>query len=224
MNQCRPNQSWKNLLSEEKQQPYFRQILQKISEQRRQGKIIYPGDDHIFEAFRLTPLNELKVVLLGQDPYHGPSQAHGLCFSVLPGTKPPPSLQNIFKELHNDMGCAMPVNGSLVNWAKQGVLLLNTLLTVEQNKPQSHLNLGWERFTDRVISLISQHCPHIVFILWGANAQRKSSLIDGDRHTLLKAPHPSPLSAYRGFFECKHFSRCNRALIKHHQQVIDWCL
>ncbi len=224
MQQNVPIKNWKDLLSEEKKQPCFQQILQRISTLRRQGKIIYPADNQIFEAFKLTPLEQLRVVLLGQDPYHGPGQAHGLCFSVLPGTKPPPSLQNIFKELRDDVGCALPENGSLVHWAKQGVLLLNTLLSVEQNKPQSHLTLGWEQFTDRVITLISQHCPHVVFLLWGANAQRKSKLIDAQRHTLLKAPHPSPLSAYRGFFGCRHFSLCNQSLIDHQQSPINWCL
>lgn len=224
MNQNLPIDSWKKLLGDEKQKHYFQQILQQISLQRQQGKVIYPPDNQIFEAFKLTPLNKLKVVILGQDPYHGPSQAQGLCFSVSPGTKSPPSLQNIFKELRDDLGCTVPTNGSLINWAQQGVLLLNTLLTVEQNKPQSHLPLGWEQFTDRVISLISEHQTHVVFLLWGANAQRKAKLIDENRHTVLKAPHPSPLSSYRGFFGCRHFSKCNQALIKHHQQPIDWCL
>ncbi len=216
--------TWTNLLTAEKEKKYFKHILHQIAKQRLQGKIIYPPDNKIFEAFRLTPLSGLKVVILGQDPYHGPDQAHGLCFSVLKGVRPPPSLQNIFKELHDDLGCTRPPQGRLDHWAKQGVLLLNTMLSVEAGKPQSHANLGWEQFTDRVISLINENCQHVVFLLWGSNAQKKFRLLDTARHTIFKAPHPSPLSSYRGFFGCQHFSKCNKALLAHQQNPVAWCL
>jgi len=215
---------WKDLLAQEKQQPYFKEILHQIKSQRIQGKIIYPPDAQIFEAFRLTPLQKLKVIILGQDPYHGPNQAHGLSFSVVKGVKKPPSLQNILKELHQDLGFDIPKSGQLDKWALQGVLLLNTYLSVEAGNPQSHANLGWLKFTDKVICLLNGHCEHLVYILWGAHAQKKIPLIDTTRHSIIKSPHPSPLSAHRGFFNSHPFSKANDALRKHGQEIIDWSL
>lgn len=217
-------QSWSQILSHEKQQPYFQEALDLVSASRNKGLIIFPDDQHIFEAFKLTPLENLKVVILGQDPYHNPGQAHGLCFSVAKGIAIPPSLKNIYKELNQDLGCTIPEHGFLQSWATQGVLLLNTVLTVEAGKPQSHQNFGWQQFTDQVIRLINQHCQHVVFFLWGANAQRKAQFIDSERHSILTAPHPSPLSSYRGFFGCKHFSMANQYLKQHNKLAINWCI
>lgn len=211
--------SWSDLLAEEKQQPYFQKVMQRVEDEREQGKVIYPPKDLVFNAFKLTPLDKLKVVILGQDPYHGPGQAHGLCFSVPQGVPPPPSLKNIFKALQHDFPHYQPPQyGDLSDWAEQGVLLLNTVLTVEQGLAGSHAKWGWERFTDQVIAQINAHCEGIVFLLWGAHAQKKGALIDRERHHVLTAVHPSPLSAHRGFLTCGHFRRANELL----DQPIDW--
>jgi len=216
--------NWKTLLKDEKEKDYFRDILSFIEKERAAGKVIYPRNSDIFNAIAYTPFSELKVVIIGQDPYHGPGQAHGLCFSVKPGTAFPPSLINIFRELQNDLGMETPLSGCLEKWARQGVLLLNAILTVEEGKPQSHSKLGWERFTDRIIEEINNRKNGVVFLLWGAFAQKKGEIIDKKRHYVLHAPHPSPLSANRGFFGCKHFSKCNEILKGQGERPIDWTL
>lgn len=213
---------WHSLLGDEKEQPYFQKIMATLQQQRSQGKTIYPAQKDIFNALRLTPFADVKVVIIGQDPYHGPRQAHGLSFSVLPGVVPPPSLQNIFLELKNDLNLQIPKQGCLEKWAKQGVLLLNATLTVEAGNPQSHAKLGWQTFTDKVISSLNNHEKGIVFLLWGASAQQKSPLITNPQHFILCAPHPSPLSAHRGFLGCKHFSKANELLRKAGREIIDW--
>jgi len=214
--------SWSDLIGAEKEKPYFKNVMQFVRSERAKGKSIYPPHEQIFAAFEHTTADQVKAVILGQDPYHGPGQAHGLCFSVNKGVPFPPSLRNIFQELHSDLGLPIPAHGDLTAWAKQGVLLLNTVLTVEQGKPQSHQNMGWEQFTDTVIQSLNQLERSIVFLLWGASAQKKARLIDTSKHHVLKAPHPSPLSAHRGFFGCKHFSRCNEILVKQGEQPINW--
>jgi len=197
--------------------------LAHVASERAAGKVVYPPDADVFNAFKLTQLETLKVVILGQDPYHGPNQSHGLCFSVLKGNKIPPSLRNIYKELAADIrNFEPPSHGDLSHWAEQGVLLLNTVLTVEQAQAHSHKKIGWEQFTDGVISTINRECENLIFLLWGAPAQKKSALIDEKRHTILTAVHPSPLSAYRGFFGCKHFSKTNQILNSQGKQAIDW--
>jgi uracil-DNA glycosylase len=184
---------------------------------------VFPAEQQVFSAFDATPFEQVKVVILGQDPYHGPDQAHGLCFSVLPGIKPPPSLANMYKELVQDIaGFSIPEHGYLMPWAEQGVLLLNTVLTVEQGQAHSHKHLGWEQFTDKVIDEINQHREGVVFLLWGAHAQKKGKSIDKTRHHVLHAPHPSPLSAHRGFFGCQHFSRTNELLTSMGKTPINW--
>ena len=214
---------WHDVIGAEKQQPYFQQTLQFVEAERQAGKIIYPPAKDVFNAFRLTEFNQVKVVILGQDPYHGPNQAHGLCFSVLPGVKTPPSLVNIYKELAQDIpGFHIPNHGYLKSWAEQGVLLLNTVLTVEQGKAHSHANSGWEKFTDRVIDVLNQQREGIVFLLWGSHAQKKGAMINRQQHHVLTAPHPSPLSAHRGFLGCKHFSMTNHILTQQGNPVIDW--
>ena len=217
-------QSWKAELEEEFQQPYFEGIVNFLKVEKQKGKIIYPPGPLIFNAFTETPFNKLKVVILGQDPYHNPGQAHGLSFSVPFGVPPPPSLVNIFKEIKEDLGFTPPNNGNLEKWAKQGVLLLNASLTVEANTPMSHSAIGWHHFTDSVIRHISQNKEHIVFILWGKFAQGKEPLIDKNKHLILKAAHPSPLSAYNGFYGCKHFSKTNQWLKEKGINTIDWSL
>jgi uracil-DNA glycosylase len=216
--------SWQDVLGTEKEQAYFQAALDYVKNQRRAGKIIYPEHENIFQALKLTPFDQVKVVILGQDPYHGPKQAHGLCFSVQEGVPPPPSLKNIFQELKNDLGIEIPTHGNLEKWAKQGVLLLNTCLTVESGKPQSHANIGWEKFTDKIIQVINEHKTGVIFLLWGAPAQRKAELIDQTKHKILKAPHPSPLSAHRGFLGCRHFSKTNHLLREMGKTEIDWAL
>lgn len=216
--------SWKTKLASTKQSDYFVRCLQKVAEQRALGKTVYPPKDKVFEAFRLCDLSDIKVVILGQDPYHGPKQAHGLCFSVNKGIPLPPSLKNIYQELHSDLNIELPPHGDLTTWAKQGVFLLNTVLTVEASNANSHRDYGWLQFTDEVIKIISDSLDHVVFLLWGSPAQRKQILVDSNKHTILTAPHPSPLSAYRGFFGCKHFSRANEALVRHNQPPINWAL
>jgi len=214
--------TWKEVLAGEREEPYFVELMQFIEKQRAAGRVIYPKNSDIFNALQLTSFESVKVVIIGQDPYHGPNQAHGLCFSVLPGVPPPPSLQNIFKEISSDVGASRPSHGCLLNWAKQGVLLLNAVLTVEANKPQSHGGLGWERFTDRIIYELNKRKDNLVFLLWGAFAQKKGEGIDPARHFILKAPHPSPFSANRGFLGCKHFSKTNEFLKSHQLASIDW--
>lgn len=216
--------TWQELLADEKKQPYFKNILQFLEKEKNAGKIIYPKSADIFNAFKYTPFSEVKVVILGQDPYHGPNQAHGLCFSVQKGVTPPPSLKNIFIELHQDVGVNIPKHGCLEAWAKQGVFLLNTVLTVEAGKAHSHANIGWERFTDKVISIINEQKTGVIFLLWGTPAQRKMQLIDKQRHHVLTAVHPSPLSAHRGFFGCRHFSKTNTLLRQMGKPEIDWRL
>lgn len=214
--------SWKKILFDEFQKPYFSE-LKEFLVQEKQKYTIYPKGSHIFAAFDNTPFDKVKVVILGQDPYHGASQAHGLAFSVNEGIPHPPSLQNIFKELRDDIGCDIPVSGNLSSWAKEGVFLLNTVLSVRASEANSHKNRGWEIFTDSVIRLLSSKKQNLVFILWGSPAGAKSSLIDDSRHLILKSPHPSPLSSYRGFFGSKPFSKTNTYLISHNIEPINWC-
>lgn len=215
--------TWHDVLAEEKEKPYFVETLAMVANERAAGKVIYPPQKDVFNAFRLTELGEVKVVILGQDPYHGPHQAHGLSFSVLPGVAVPPSLVNIYKELVTDIpGFERPAHGFLESWARQGVMLLNTVLTVEAGKAHSHARFGWETFTDNVIAAINEHREGVVFLLWGSHAQKKGSIIDPKRHHVLKAPHPSPLSAHRGFFGCGHFSKTNQLLEEQGEQPIDW--
>ncbi|MDF7666919.1 uracil-DNA glycosylase [Orbaceae bacterium ESL0727] len=215
--------TWHDVIGAEKEKDYFQQIMQFVATQRAEGKTIYPPAHDVFNAFRFTPFSEIKVVILGQDPYHGPNQAHGLSFSVLPGIKPPPSLVNIYKELSNDIdGFVTPNHGYLASWATQGVLLLNTVLTVEAGQAHSHAKIGWETFTDQVIAAINEHLQGVVFLLWGSPAQKKGQFIDRQKHHVLTAVHPSPLSAHRGFFGCKHFSQANQIIVQEGKTAIDW--
>jgi uracil-DNA glycosylase len=217
--------TWQDYIQAEKQQPYFQAILDYVSAERAAGKSVFPADDDVFNAFSATAFDDVKVVILGQDPYHGPNQAHGLCFSVLPGVKTPPSLVNIYKELAQDInGFQIPMHGYLQSWAEQGVLLLNTVLTVEQGKAHSHSKIGWETFTSNVIDALNQKRDGVVFLLWGAHAQKKGQFIDREKHHVLEAPHPSPLSARRGFFGCGHFSKTNQLLLQQGDKSIDWNL
>ncbi len=218
--------TWHDVIGCEKQQDYFQQTIRYVEQQRASGKTIFPPEADVFNAFKATEFNRVKVVILGQDPYHGPNQAHGLCFSVLPGIKTPPSLVNMYKELAQDIeGFEIPQHGYLQSWAEQGVLLLNTVLTVEQGQAHSHAKTtGWETFTDRVIEAINQHNSGVVFLLWGSHAQKKGRFIDRNKHHVLAAPHPSPLSAHRGFLGCKHFSQANILLEQQGLQAIDWRL
>ena len=215
-------ETWSSLLSKEKTATYFRYILSFINKQRSEGKIIFPENQEIFNAFRYCSLSTLKVVILGQDPYHDTNQAHGLAFSVNKGVSLPPSLANLYKELQNDLNIKMPCHGSLIDWAKQGVFLLNTILTVEAHNAGSHANIGWELFTDKVIEKININKRNVVFMLWGRCAQKKQFLIEQSEHCILKASHPSPLSAHRSFFGCKHFSTANYYLKKHKLKAINW--
>lgn len=216
---------WRDLLGPEKQQDYFQNTLTYVEQRRAEGITVYPPKEQVFEAFKATPFEQVKVVILGQDPYHGPNQAHGMCFSVQDGVRHPPSLMNIFKELVQDVpGFQIPQSGNLTRWADQGVLLLNTVLTVEAGQAHSHAKLGWEQFTDKVISQLNQHREGVVFLLWGAHAQKKGKIIDRQRHHVLTAPHPSPLSAHRGFFGCQHFSQANQLLQQQGLTQIDWRL
>jgi len=216
-------ESWKAVLFDEFQKPYFEELKRFLVEEK-QKHTIYPHGSNIFAAFDNTPFCDVKVVILGQDPYHGANQAHGLAFSVNEGVPHPPSLQNIFKELCDDMGCDMPKSGSLMKWAKEGIFLLNTVLTVRASEANSHKSRGWEIFTDAVIRLLSEQKENLVFILWGAPAGAKASLIDAKKHLILKAPHPSPLSSYRGFFGSKPFSKTNEFLKARGTKPIEWCL
>lgn len=217
--------TWKDVIGVEKEQPYFKQILAQVRQARAAGKIVYPPQNEIFTAFKLTEFEQVKVVILGQDPYHGPNQAHGLSFSVKPGVPAPPSLANIYKELSQDIeGFQIPNHGYLVSWAEQGVLMLNTVLTVEQGQAHSHANFGWETFTDRVIAALNEQRENLVFLLWGSHAQKKGQFIDRQKHCILTSVHPSPLSAHRGFFGCRHFSQANTYLQSKGITEINWKL
>ena len=216
------NNDWLDALKEEFSKPYYRELFKKVNEEYSRYQIFPPADD-IFNALHLTPLKEVKVVILGQDPYHNEHQAHGLSFSVLPDQREiPPSLQNIYKELHDDLGCYIPDNGYLEKWARQGVLMLNTVLTVRAHQANSHQGHGWEQFTDAILEAVNQEDRPIVYLLWGRPAQSKIPMLTNPKHLILKAPHPSPLSAYRGFFGCRHFSQTNAFLESHGAAPIDW--
>ncbi len=212
---------WLEYLNDEFKKPYYKELYNKVNNEYSQ-QVIYPPADDIFNAYHLTPLSKVKVVIIGQDPYHNINQAHGLCFSVKPEVEIPPSLVNIYKELNDDLGCKIPNNGYLVKWAKQGVLMLNSVLTVRAHQAFSHKGIGWEKFTDATIEALNKQDRPIVYLLWGKPAQDKVKKVDNPKHLLLKAPHPSPLSAYRGFFGCKHFSQANEFLVKNGMEPIDW--
>ncbi len=215
------NNDWDTVLEEEFNKSYFNRITQFLDEEYK-NNIVYPKQEDIYNALRYTTFKDAKVVILGQDPYHGTGQAHGLAFSVNPGIKSPPSLVNIYKELHDDIGCYIPNNGCLTKWTNQGVLLLNSVLTVRANTPTSHANIRWQYFTDKIISLLNDKCEPVVFILWGNYAKSKKYLITNKQHFILEAAHPSPFSAHSGFFGCKHFSKANRFLKESGIQEIDW--
>lgn len=217
--------TWKQQLTEEFDKPYFSALMQFLAQEKENGKTIFPKENNIFNAYNSTPFNKVKVVIIGQDPYHGTNQAHGLSFSVQYGIKPPPSLVNIYKEIKNNYpDFEIPNHGNLETWAKQGVLLLNSILTVEANKAASHQKRGWEHFTDASISKISKNREGIIFLLWGNFAQQKANLIDEQRHFILKAAHPSPFSAYNGFFGCQHFEKANQLLKQQGKEAINWQL
>lgn len=216
--------SWLAELGQEFEQPYMKALRGFLVAEKRAGKTIYPASANWFNAFRCAPFACVEVVILGQDPYHGPGQAHGLCFSVPRGVEPPPSLRNIFLELERDLGIAPPAHGCLESWATQGVLLLNSVLTVERGRPASHQGRGWEQFTDRVVQVLNERRERLVFLLWGSYAERKGRIIDRERHLVLSSPHPSPLSAHRGFIGNGHFSAANRYLAEHGKRPIDWRL
>ena len=212
---------WLEALGPEFKKDYYKNLYQKVNEEYRTQKIFPPGED-LFNAFHLTPLHSVKAVILGQDPYHNDGQAHGLCFSVKQGVEIPPSLANIYQELQNDLGCIPPSHGCLTKWAEQGVLLLNTVLTVRAHQANSHRGIGWEQFTDAAIRALDAEDRPIVFMLWGSPARAKKEMLHNPKHLVLEAPHPSPLSAYRGFFGCRHFSKCNAFLMKNGIDPIDW--
>ncbi len=216
--------SWQPWLQPEFDQPYMQALKQFLQAEKAAHKVIFPHSSNWFHALEATPLEQVKVVIIGQDPYHQPGQAHGLCFSVKPGVRIPPSLVNIYKELQSDLGITPVNHGYLEHWARQGVLLLNAVLTVEQSNANAHQGKGWETFTDRVIELVNAQCDHVVFMLWGSYAQKKGARIDQSRHLVLKAPHPSPLSAHRGFLGCRHFSQANQWLEEQGRESIDWQL
>lgn len=215
---------WLQVLGHEFDKPYMAQLRSFLVDRKRAGAEIYPPGQEMFSAFNSTPLSRVKIVILGQDPYHGPGQAHGLCFSVRKGVRIPPSLVNIFKEIESDIGSSVPSHGCLQSWADQGVLLLNAVLSVERGRAGSHQGRGWEQFTDQAVAAVNQHCPHAVFLLWGSQAKKKGSAIDRQRHRVLTAPHPSPLSAHRGFFGCRHFSQANAWLQSKGLAPINWTL
>lgn len=214
--------SWRAVLEGEFSKPYMIELKRFLQDEKAAGKTVFPPGNSIFSALNSTPFDQVKVVILGQDPYHGPGQAHGLCFSVMPGVPTPPSLKNIFKELHADLGIAVPQHGCLQSWAEQGVLLLNATLTVEAHKAGSHQKRGWEVFTNRIIELLNSEREGLMFLLWGSYAQQKAQLVDSTRHKILRAPHPSPLSAHRGFLGCRHFSQTNLWLQAQGKTPIDW--
>ena len=215
------NGDWLEALKDEFKKDYYKQLFEKVNEEYR-TRLIFPPSNDIFNAFHLTPLKDVKVVILGQDPYHGNNQAHGLCFSVKPEVEIPPSLVNIYKELHDDLGCTIPDHGYLVKWAKQGVLMLNTVLTVRAHQANSHRGIGWEQFTDAAIRVLNTQDRPIVFILWGRPAQMKKAMLNNPKHLILEAPHPSPLSSYRGFFGSRPFSKTNQFLEANGVEPIDW--
>lgn len=212
---------WLEPLSPEFKKPYYAKLYKTIKEEYGTRQIFPPADE-IFTAFELTPLSKVKVVIIGQDPYHGDGQAHGLCFSVKPDVEIPPSLVNIYKELNSDLGCYIPNHGYLTKWAEQGVLLLNTVLTVRAHQANSHRGIGWEEFTDAAIRILNEQDRPIVYLLWGKPAQRKKNMLNNPKHLILEAPHPSPLSAYRGFFGCQHFSKTNEFLVENGLAPVDW--
>jgi len=222
--QLKPGRGWDEWLADEFRQPYMRQLAEFLAAEEQAGKVLFPPRHLCFNALNSTPLDRVSVVILGQDPYHGPGQAHGLCFSVRPDVPPPPSLVNIFKEIEADLGHPRPDHGCLQTWAEQGVLLLNAVLTVEQGNAGAHQGKGWETFTDKVIETINRERDDVVFLLWGSYARKKGRHIDRNRHLVLEGPHPSPLSAYRGFFGCSHFSRANDWLLSRNRPAIDWNL
>lgn len=213
---------WKQVLASEFESEYMQQLREFLKREKQQGKTVYPPGSEIFNAFNHAPFDQVKVVALGQDPYHGPNQAHGLCFSVRKGVKIPPSLINIYKEIEQELNVSMPDHGNLEGWADQGVLLLNATLTVQAGQAGSHQNKGWEKFTDAAIDRLNRQRDGLVFFLWGSSAQKKGKIIDRNRHLVLEAPHPSPLSAHRGFFGCGHFARANEYLIEQGKEPIDW--
>lgn len=215
------NEEWKEALLSEFEEPYFIELWEHVSDEYRTKEVFPPAED-VFNAFNYTPLSKVKCVIIGQDPYHNVGQAHGLCFSVKPEVAIPPSLVNIYKELHDDIGFDIPDNGYLEKWANQGILMLNTVLTVRAHEANSHKGMGWEKFTDAVIKVLNEQDRPIVYLLWGAPAQKKAAKVDNPKHLLLKAPHPSPLSSYRGFFGCKHFSKTNEFLMEKGIEPIDW--
>ena len=216
-------ETWRGHLARELDEPYF-ELLRRFVDRERRTHEVYPPEDEVFAALELTPYERVKVMILGQDPYHGPGQAHGLAFSVRPGVTPPPSLRNLLKELRDDVGCPVSDNGDLIPWARQGVLLLNAVLTVRAGEPNSHKGKGWETFTDAVIRAVNARSEPVVFVLWGGYAARKEGLIDGARHTVVRSAHPSPLSARRGFFGSRPFSKIDTALQKAGLAPIEWCL
>jgi len=223
-NSTQMESSWQQRLAAEFSKPYMTSLKTFLRARKEKKVVIFPHSTQWFNAFRLTPFHAVKVVILGQDPYHGPGQAHGLSFSVPAGVRPPPSLLNIYKEIHNDLGVTAPTTGCLEHWATQGVFLLNSVLTVEQGQAAAHQGRGWEDFTDRVIELLSEERENLVFMLWGSYALKKGQIIDARRHLVLECPHPSPLSAHRGFIGCGHFSAANEYLQANGQEVIDWRL
>jgi uracil-DNA glycosylase len=224
MTEIKLHQSWKDVLRDEFDKDYMRQLKSFLVQQKLQGITVYPKGEDIFNALNSTPLDEVKVVIIGQDPYHGPEQAHGLCFSVKKDIKIPPSLRNIYKELHSDCQFKIPNHGNLQSWANQGVLLLNSVLTVNQAQAGSHQNKGWEIFTDNIIAEVNKRRKNVVYFLWGSYAQKKGQQIDENNNLVLKSVHPSPLSAHRGFFGCKHFSQCNAYLELNNKEAIHWQL
>lgn len=224
MSDIKLDPEWLQLLQSEFDAPYMQQLRAFLATEKAAGKVIYPPGALWFNALNHTPFSTVKVVILGQDPYHGPRQAHGLCFSVMEGVAPPPSLQNVFAEIKRDLGIEQPTHGNLTAWADQGVLLLNAVLTVEQGKAGAHQGKGWETFTDRIVALLNEKREHLVFLLWGNYAQKKGALIDREKHLVLTSPHPSPLSAYRGFIGNAHFSQANAFLQKHGLEAIKWQL
>jgi len=225
LERVRLDPEWKQALAAEFHAPYMHGLREFLAQERAAGRQIFPPGPEMFAAFDITPLSRVKVVILGQDPYHGPRQAHGLCFSVRRGIQPPPSLLNIYKEIQSDLGIAPPRHGELTHWAEQGVLLLNSVLSVQAGMAASHQGRGWETFTDAVIRVLNDECEHLVFLLWGSYAQRKGRFIDAQKHLVLKAAHPSPLAANRGgWFGCRHFSKTNQYLEAHGRTPIDWSL
>lgn len=222
MDRVQLDESWKALLQPEFERDYMRQLRAFLLQEKQAGKQVYPAGRDMFNALNSTPFESVRVVILGQDPYHGPGQAHGLCFSVQPGVEIPPSLRNVYKELASDLGIAPARHGCLQSWAAQGVLLLNAVLSVEAGRAGSHQGRGWEQFTDRIIALLNERAEHLVFMLWGSHAQKKGQFIDRSRHLVLESPHPSPLSASRGFLGNRHFSRANQYLLAHGREAVDW--